>query len=910
MPSAPPGFALLELLNDPVMVVSSDIVVSFANRAMERVLGHAEGSLVGMSPLEFVHPDDVGAIAESVVAGDADGRSVSVRGQRPDGSWVPLELVATNLFDDPDVQGVVVTGREARSREQEERQRRDVELRLDAAFDHAMVGMVLIGRAGRIMRVNPALCRMLRADPRDLVGLEAWQLTHPDDQADAEKLLRELVRDEHGEFEGDQRILRSDGGCVWARVAIATIRDDGGSPLYLSAQVVDLTERLAAVEALREQEERYRHIVEGTDQGVWMLDADGVTSFVNQRMAELFGASAESMVGRQVLDYLEPGNEEEGLAALARCREGVVVRGTVRFRNRDGRDVWTEYVANPLTDAAGAYNGLITLVTDVTEDQLLQQAVRRERERFRALVQESSDLIVVATADGTVDYVSPAVEAVLGRTPDELRGTPLAALLYDPTDAPEVTAGIVPTVTRMGDQVTRELRLRHRDGDARYCEVVARNMLDDPAVRGVVFNARDVTEARRNERRINALFEAANDIVAVLHPDGSWFASPAGTRLLGHPPGFEPEGGLLSLLHPDDVAGAVDALADLVAGNRRPEEPMEVRARHVDGEYRWLEAVARDLNDDPLVNGIVITARDITERRAAAAALDAAQARFREAFRASPVGIGLAHLDGTLTWVNDALAELTGIPVDELQGTKFQDLSSAEQFAADVADTQRLLSGEIAAFRREMRYDHPDGRTVWGLLHVSLVRDGDGKPAELLGQVEDITDRVQREQELHHDAEHDALTGLWNRVGLRKELEEAWTERDPVRPLALLFGDLDGFKSVNDQHGHGAGDELLTMVALRLRGALRAGDSIARWGGDEFVVLCPTTAGDDDARSVAERLRAAVAEPFRITAGAVHVGISIGVAVDADHPSPERLLEDADVAAYRAKLEGRVSQAP
>ena len=123
--------------------------------------------------------------------------------------------------------------------------------------------------------------------------------------------------------------------------------------------------------------------------------------------------------------------------------------------------------------------------------------------------------------------------------------------------------------------------------------------------------------------------------------------------------------------------------------------------------------------------------------------------------------------------------------------------------------------------------------------------------------------------------------------------------------MAVLFGDLDGFKGVNDTLGHDAGDEVLVHVAQRLSTAVRDGDVVARWGGDEFVILCPSVAAVEDATSIAERIHTALKTPFRLGQGLAEIGISIGVAVDTGQPLPDLLIKDADAAAYRAKTHGR-----
>ena len=300
-----------------------------------------------------------------------------------------------------------------------------------------------------------------------------------------------------------------------------------------------------------------------------------------------------------------------------------------------------------------------------------------------------------------------------------------------------------------------------------------------------------------------------------------------------------------------------------------------------------------------------MNARDVSESRRADAVAQEAENRFRSAFATSPLGIAFANLDGRFTWVNRALADALGETEARLLEMSIADFSKGKDLANEMRAAIRLLRGEIESFTTEQQYQHPDGRSVWARIHFSVVRDAHGEATQLLGQLEDITDRKQRELTLTHDALHDQLTGLLNRSGLRQHVDLAWRDRTSSAPMAILFGDLDGFKHVNDTLGHDAGDEVLFHVAQRLRTAVRACDVVARWGGDEFVVLCPSVQCAADATHIANRVRVALEAPFRVGPGIAEIGISIGIALDTGQPLPDLLMKDADAAAYRAKTTGR-----
>ncbi|HYF46778.1 MAG TPA: diguanylate cyclase, partial [Acidimicrobiales bacterium] len=172
----------------------------------------------------------------------------------------------------------------------------------------------------------------------------------------------------------------------------------------------------------------------------------------------------------------------------------------------------------------------------------------------------------------------------------------------------------------------------------------------------------------------------------------------------------------------------------------------------------------------------------------------------------------------------------------------------------------------------------------------------------------DVTDRVQLEDRLAHDATHDALTALPNRALIRDRLEHALVRADRTgRRVAVVFGDLDAFKSVNDRYGHLVGDQLLAEVARRLRGAARAMDTVGRWAGDEFVVICEDLDDEDGARLVAERLHGEVVRPFALGGVDLDVSMSLGVALAEPGEGAESVLDRADHAMYQAKADRHIT---
>jgi len=206
----------------------------------------------------------------------------------------------------------------------------------------------------------------------------------------------------------------------------------------------------------------------------------------------------------------------------------------------------------------------------------------------------------------------------------------------------------------------------------------------------------------------------------------------------------------------------------------------------------------------------------------------------------------------------------------------------------------------------EKRYVTKAGEIVWVHLAVSLASDEQNRPAYFIAQIQDITDRRAAQERLAHRALHDPLTGLPNRDLLMDHLSHALARSARAGTLAaVMFCDLDHFKSVNDTHGHEAGDELLVVVADRLRGVMRPGDSVARLGGDEFVVVAEGVPDAAAVRALADRVRRALDAPVQIAGHALHARASIGVVVATAEDDARSVLREADAAMYRAKALGR-----
>jgi diguanylate cyclase (GGDEF)-like protein/PAS domain S-box-containing protein len=312
------------------------------------------------------------------------------------------------------------------------------------------------------------------------------------------------------------------------------------------------------------------------------------------------------------------------------------------------------------------------------------------------------------------------------------------------------------------------------------------------------------------------------------------------------------------------------------------------------------------LGDGNQVEGSLALVTDITARVKAEENLRASETLFRSLFNESPAGQILSSSDQKIIAVNRAFCEMTGYTEAEIVNAGWSAITPADDQQAIFTAFERLWSGELNTMQIERRYLRKDGSSLWGHVSVARVADENGRSRYVIDQVQDISDRKTAQQALEHQALHDALTGLPNRVLARDRLDQAiLLARRQQIPVALLIIDLDHFKEVNDSFGHQAGDQLLRQVGERFTTELRETDTVARLGGDEFAIVL--LAADAEAASlVAVKLLAALERPFLVEGQALDVGASIGIAICPDHAdTADSMIRRADIAMYVAKRSRR-----
>jgi diguanylate cyclase (GGDEF)-like protein/PAS domain S-box-containing protein len=739
---------LVERTRDMVVVVDAHGMILWANAVTVDLLGHDRWTKIGTPVLDLVHPDD--RTQASVNFGrsiEGDLPPITVRARRTDGTWLPVEVSATNLLDQPLVRGIVLIGRDLSERFHLERRVHTLEHSFTAAFRHSPIGRTLVDLQGRFLLVNGAFCRMVGREPEDLIGRPGTDIVHPDDRDHVRSTLARLRAREVDSVTVENRYVRPDETSVWARFTVWFVLDDDGHPSHFASDVTDVTEVRAARDAEDRARRGFEALIEQSSDIITVLDADGSWRSSSGAGTRLLGYEKGFDPVGGILALVHPDDVERAVAALDELRRGE--RGpndplVVRIQATDGSYRAFETVGQDLS-ADPSVGGFVLNSRDVTERVQAEERLRVADARFRTLLEHSSDVIVLMDASGTIEYISSAHEGLFGRSTDDVEGTDGLFSIH-PDDLPRVADTMSALFTIPGRRVNVTLRVRHADGTYRHVEAVGQNRTDDPAVRGIVWNVRDITERvrteaelRATEQRLAVVVEHSSDLIVVLDDQARVsYLSPASMRLFGR--SADDGVGMLGtdLVHPDDLELVTTKLAELTT---RPgaSDTVTCRVLHTDGSYRWVEAIGRNLLDDAALPGIVLNIRDITDRVESEATLRQAQARFAALVDHASDLITVNDADGTLTYASPSAVGVLGYEPGELVGNPARHLIHPD----DLEQVERVAAEQFASGRAEpieYRARHRDG--TWRVLDA-IVTDLMNEPAVqgVVTNARDVTER-------------------------------------------------------------------------------------------------------------------------------------------------------------------------
>ena len=700
-----------------------------------------------------------------------------------------------------------------------------------------------------------------------------------------------------------------------------------------------------------------------TPVGVFRSSLETGNTFVSDQLAMIFGVPADRLLGRGWLDFVDPSdrNDVEAEVAAVRADHQPLMIG-YRVARPDGRTRTVHVRAVPTVDANGNVDGYVGSVEDISERLVAEQA-QQERARLAAALESTPDLVSFHDLEGRAFFLNRAAREFFGVREGEQPKPRDVRNYLDMTaeQSDEIQNAIFGDGLWQGELIVRapngESRpasivvVSHRDerGDVQYFSAVTRDITERVAIEDAL-RERD-ERLRDSEAQYRTIVDTQTDLVCRYRPDTTLtFVNPAFCAFYGGTSDEWLGRQLIDVFPVDDRAGELARLASF-----HPDAPVQTQRdwepRH-DGEVRWYEwtdtatfddhgqtiefqSVGRDINEQYLSRQLTEHQAEILELIARGEPLDTtltAITRLVEAHeRDIYCSIMLVTPDGDHLRVGASaslpasLVHAIGlVPIGPAAGSCGTAAYRREMVVCEEVATDPRWEGGYAelaaAYDLRSSFSTPlltaERTDVLGTLaiystHVGAPSQDRLRLVEMMARLAEIAiERKGFEDRLAHDSVHDPLTNLPNRTLFLDRLAQALGRaRRRRRGVSVAFLDLDGFKVVNDGLGHDAGDELLVDVARRLEAAIRPGDTVARFGGDEFVVLCEELddpGAEVQAVEIAQRLMDSLSHPFSVRANETFVGSSVGVALS--HHGEDRaedLLRDADAAMYEAKALGK-----
>ena len=415
------------------------------------------------------------------------------------------------------------------------------------------------------------------------------------------------------------------------------------------------------------------------------------------------------------------------------------------------------------------------------------------------------------------------------------------------------------------------------------------------------------------ERMLKMLLSQLDAMVYRCRDDEFWtmeFVSEGCRAITGYRPEdllFNSRISYEEVTHPEDRARVRASIRDAISAQRRFD--VSYRILRADGAVRWVsERGGGMFTPDGRVQAIQGIVEDITRQREDEMALRDAEARYRSIFENAIEGIFQTTPEGRYLAANPALARIYGYESPEALIAALQDIEHqlyVEPGRREEFMRQMQLHGKVAGFESQVYLR--DGSVIWISENARAVQAADGSIRYYEGTVEDISERKMQERRMAHQATHDELTGLPNRYLLQDRIEQAIRQAARERTnVGMLFIDLDRLKHVNDTLGHTAGDELIRVIAQRLRRCLRTGDTVARIGGDEFVLLLPSLLTEEAIAQATRRVLEATSAACQINGVTIPTSCSVGSSLyPRDGADAEALLRRADEAMYEEKQKHR-----
>lgn len=668
--------------------------------------------------------------------------------------------------------------------------------------------------------------------------------------------------------------------------------------------------------ALVRNERKFRETFDLVDIGLVHLDGKGHYVQANRKFAEMVGYSKDELIGKTFIEVFHPDERNDEAQALRDVLAGMdnIPKREIRYMSKDGEVCWARRSAAIVRDEDGKLVYVLVAMEDISQYLATQETLRSLNQSLKAIVETSPLAIYAITPQGIVILWNPAAERLFGCKESEVVGKTSTLVIPDHDDfAPALRDRVLAGETVHNLEITR----RRDDGALIELSVSAAPLRGtEDRIVGVLVICTDVMEIKRTSQALNDQLRFTQELLEVI--PNPIFYKDIQRRYLGFNRAWESffgkkredfVGKQASDLIPAQLADSADRKdAEVIRTGQL--SITKVNITDAKDELRQvLKHVSRFTSQDGTPAGTISVLTDITELKKIEHALETSEARFRALTESAMDIVTIIDAEGIIQYQSPSVKHLLGFDPEQMVGLKPFEMVHRDDVGALKQSFESLLRrGPGAQTEKpiEFRIRNRDGN--WRTLE-SMGKNNLDNPSirGLIVNTRDVSDRLAIQQRMQHLAYHDSLTGLPNRSLLQDRVAQALSRAGRTKKnLAVMFIDIDNFKNINDTLGHDVGDELLREIAKRLTRSVRQHDTIARQGGDEFIVLLEELDGQSGATRIAQKILDALRTVFVVGGMEQHVSGSIGLALfPQDGHDPQTLLKNADTAMFHGKSLGK-----
>ncbi|PWK05942.1 PAS domain S-box protein [Tumebacillus permanentifrigoris] len=656
-----------------------------------------------------------------------------------------------------------------------------------------------------------------------------------------------------------------------------------------------------------ESERRLRTLIDAMPDFVCFLDIDGRWLEINRYGRELLNLQEAEIRGKTQAELAELSPLFATFVNFVEqdCEpDGPPVVTEQHVEQADGNLAVYEMKRVPVYREDGTCEGMLVLGRDTTEKQAAIQDLQEKQGLYSSIMEGSAIAIFLHQGKQVVIANEAGYKMVGADEPTDLIGRSILEFMHpDFIKSMQANAGL------QGRRTYEEEWIYRSDGSMLPVTVTVSPITyqSQPAMHIFVQSRTEIKQVEdklsESEAKYQMIAENTSDWISLLDAQGTvQYASPSHEALLGYSVDKLVGKSSMDIVLPADQEQARAAFQECVATKRT--SVMEFRSLTKNGDILTFEAKCSPIFDETgTVNRIMVVSRDITERKRAELELEENEQRYKSLFEYNLNAVISMDLEGHIKSMNRAAEALSGYGTDEVIGQSILKFIPRSNYKFGRMSIEKVKGGEPhygEILLVNKRGEQLNVEVALMPIHVN------GEMIGVYGMMKNVTEQKRAEALVSHMAYYDSLTDLPNRTLFRDHISRALERRKPDEMVAILFADLDHFKHVNDTMGHSVGDQLLKMVAERMRECLPEAASLSRNSGDEFVILLTGLTDRTVVEDASRRLLDAIHAPFTLHGQLTYLTGSIGIVLAPEHGmDPETLLQHADIAMYDAKDKGK-----